>query len=203
MTKILTAYHGKPATKAMYLKRLRAHAKSDELVQGTGWADGKGCAIGCAFHTYDHAAGESLSGIPQMVLRLEDVIFEGLPNELAMKWPVRFMSAIKPGADLGRVGWLFLHWTLTDPAVNPGITHPMVAGAVRQCADIVWRIAAGEDPASLENATALAARSAARSAASAASAANGASRANDADRLIRSAKQGRTVRCDPVLFDAR
>ena len=72
-----------------------------------------------------------------MLARLEDCIFEGLPNGKAMAWPIRFMEAVKPGADLSRVGWQFLHWVLTDKRVNPGIDHPLVKDAVRQCADVL------------------------------------------------------------------
>lgn len=180
----LIAYHGKPAIKADILMRLRAHASADQLVQGITWEHGKGCAVGCTLHAYDHALYESRFGIPQMLACLEDRIFEGLPNVAAMKWPVRFMSVIKPGADLSRVGWLFLHWTLTDPAVNPGITHPLVAEAVKRCADVVCRMAAGEDPALVESAAMWAERAAWRAAWRAARAARSTAYALMADKLI-------------------
>lgn len=40
----LTAFHGSDAIKAQYLTRLQAHAAADEIIHGTGWDGGKGCA---------------------------------------------------------------------------------------------------------------------------------------------------------------
>jgi hypothetical protein len=149
----------------------------------------------------NHALYETLLGIPQMVARIEDCIFEGLPDRQAREWPERFGSAIKPGADLSRVGWQFLHWIVTDAGVNPGIEHPIVRDAVRQCADVlaqgecVDRVAALSAASAAESAVWSAAESAAWSAANAAwsaanaawSAASAASAANAAESAARSA----------------
>lgn len=140
----MLAYHGDPAIRAEYLGRVAQHRAADQLLQSHGyWRDGKGCAVGCTVHSSNHADYESLLGIPQMLARLEDAIFEGLPVEGARLWPERFLSAIRPGQDLGRVGWQLLYWLLTDPVANPGITHPVVADAVRQCALVISPLAAG------------------------------------------------------------
>lgn len=29
--------------------------EADNIIRGTGWEDGKGCAIGCTLEKYDHA----------------------------------------------------------------------------------------------------------------------------------------------------
>ena len=170
----LIAYHGNPAEKAAILKQLRDHAAADELVKGIGWARGKGCAVGCTLHAYDHTLYESRFGIPEALARLEDTIFEGLPNEEAQKWPIRYMEAIRPGADLSRVSWQFLHWLLTDEAANPGINHPLVKDAVQQCADLLVPLTEGlpadKRAAWAAWAAARAAESAAESAADAADA---------------------------------
>ncbi len=131
----MIAYHGNPEIKARVLAQLTAHARADEIVQGYGyWQGGRGCAVGCTIHSGEHAEYETRFGIPQMIARLEDRIFEGLPVARARKWPIQFASAIVPGADLSRVGWLFLHWLLTDAKVNPRIEHPIVRGAIKRCA---------------------------------------------------------------------
>ena len=137
----LLAYHGLESTKAAILAQLSAHRAADDIVKGTYWEDGKGCAVGCTLHSGHHIEYEFRFGIPQMLARLEDCIFEGLPNGAARLWPERFMGAIRPGADLSRVGWQFQHWLLTDSAVNPGIGHPTVQDAVRQCAGVVLALA--------------------------------------------------------------
>jgi hypothetical protein len=171
----LTAYLDNPQIKTDILAQLEAHRQADQIIKGRYWENGKGCAVGCTIHSGDHAEYERCFGIPQMLARLEDTIFEGLPNRKAKDWPVRFMSAIRPGADLSRVGWQFLHWLLTDEKVNPGINHPLVREVVKQCADLLAPLmkglpVAGRSARSAESAarSAESAESAARSAGSAA-----------------------------------
>jgi hypothetical protein len=46
----MIAFHGDPAIKAKYLKRVKMHTKLDHLKQGVGWEKNghtKGCAVGC------------------------------------------------------------------------------------------------------------------------------------------------------------
>ena len=171
----LIAYHGLEANKTTILAQIATHREADEIIKGRYWEDGKGCAVGCTVHSGQHAEYERLFGIPQILARLEDTIFEGLPNDLAQLWPERFMASIRPGADLSRVGWQFLHWLLTDSAVNPGINHPIVCDAIKQCADVLLPLTRGEPfDQSAVSAARSAAGSAAWSAASAGSAAGGA-----------------------------
>lgn len=110
----MKAYHGDPQIKTGILKQLEAHRAADQLVKGVYWSAGKGCAVGCTIHSGNHMEYEHRFGIPVILARLEDCIFEGLPNDQAMGWPIRFMSAIPVGSDLSLVGWRFLHWLLTD-----------------------------------------------------------------------------------------
>jgi hypothetical protein len=105
----MLAFQNTTVTKPQILEKLKAHAKADDFIKGTYWENGKGCAVGCTIESGDHAEYETRFGIPQMLARLEDRIFEGLPNGKAKKWPLRFMEAIKPGADLSTVGWEFQH----------------------------------------------------------------------------------------------
>jgi hypothetical protein len=136
MTRLL-AFHSDPSIKRAILRQLRAHAAADQIVKGQYWEDGKGCAVGCTIHSDQHEEYEPKFGIPQILARLEDAIFEGLPNAQAMKWPIRFMSSPKVGADLTLVGWQFLHWLLTDTVVNPGINHPLVSDAAAGAAYVL------------------------------------------------------------------
>jgi hypothetical protein len=133
----MLAFTGTTISKPEIIAQLEAHADADEIVKGQYWQDGRGCAVGCTIHSGDHAEYEPRFGIPQMIARLEDCIFEGLPDIAAKEWPLRFMWAVRPGSDLSLVGWQFLHWLLTDKTVNPGIDHPLVRDAVRQCADFL------------------------------------------------------------------
>ena len=163
----MIAYHGDPKIKRSVLKQLRAHAKADELIKGSYWRDGKGCAVGCLLHDPNggHARYEPEFGVPQMLARLEDAIFEGLPVARSKTWPVAFMGSIAPGVDLSRVGWQFLHWLLTNKTVNPGIDHPLVRDAVKQCAEVMVPLTKSKPVAeSAARSAWSAARSAARSA---------------------------------------
>lgn len=111
----LIAYHGDPKIKTAILKQLAKHRKADQLVQGYGyWDDGRGCAVGCTLHSDNHSEYETRFGIPVVLPRLKDRIFDGLPVKLARRWPERFMSAIQPGADLSGVWPKFALWLLMD-----------------------------------------------------------------------------------------
>ena len=137
-TLTLVAYHNDQQIKSEILTQLARHRAADDLMQGYGyWENGKGCAVGCTIHSGDHIEYEARFGIPVAIARLEDSIFDGLSIEAARAWPERLMSSILPGQDLSRVHWALLHWLLTDETINPGINHPTVRHAVRQCADMI------------------------------------------------------------------
>jgi hypothetical protein len=183
----MIAYHGDPKIKERLLAQLQAHHDADEIVKGKYWENGKGCAVGCTVHSGDHAQYEPLYGIPQMLARLEDTIFEGLPNERSKMWAIEFADAVEEGTDLSLVGWKFQHWLLIDEKINPGINHPLVRDAVKRCADVLADLANGK-PLNVESARSAArsaAESAARSAESAARSAESAARS--AARSARSA----------------
>jgi hypothetical protein len=110
----MEAFLGKQEVKTKFLERVRAHREADELIKGTYWEKGKGCAVGCTVHSDDHVAYETQLGIPQILALLEDGLFEALPNGVAMLWPERFLSAIQPGADLSLVWPRFSVWMLID-----------------------------------------------------------------------------------------
>lgn len=110
----LIAFHNSHDLKTEKLAQIAAHREADELIKGVGWENGKGCAIGCTLHNYDHDLYESELGIPVMLAHLEDAIFEELPNNDAKAWPEQFLNAIEPGSDLSLVGWKFLHWMLVE-----------------------------------------------------------------------------------------
>jgi hypothetical protein len=61
-----------------------------------------------------HARYETVLGIPQIIARLEDRIFEGLPVTNARMWPLNFIEAIPVGVDLENVWRKFMIWLLID-----------------------------------------------------------------------------------------
>lgn len=95
----MLAFTDTAVTKIQLVESLERHAAVDAFIKGQYWSDGKGCAVGCSLHDFhaepgDHAAYEPLFGIPQVLARLEDGIFEGLPIDAAKEWPLRFARAI-------------------------------------------------------------------------------------------------------------
>ena len=103
-------------TKDELLASLALHREADNLIRGTYWARGKGCAVGCSIHDFcpgyeaAHSLYRPLFGIPRRLAYIEDVIFEGLPEAEANEWPERFVRAIEPGADLKPVPDRFMDW---------------------------------------------------------------------------------------------
>jgi hypothetical protein len=122
MLATMLAYHNDPAIKSALIASLEDHAAHDRIKQGSYWQDGKGCAVACTLQGVDEIAAihgkhqmyEVYFGVPQAIARLEDRIFEGLDNTLAMRWPLRFAAAIRPGADLSMVVPRFLRWLLSE-----------------------------------------------------------------------------------------
>jgi len=138
----MRAFHGDPAIKAKYVNRVQAHAAADEIIHGTYWERGKGCAVGCTIHSGKHGDYETELGVPRMLAKLEDRLFEGMANGKSKQFPARFLEAIPVGADLSRVGWQFLHWLLTEELARRN--DPRVAKEIKACADVLIPLTKGE-----------------------------------------------------------
>ena len=140
MKTTLRAFHNDPSIKDSLLARLRDDAAHGRIVERQDWEDREGCAVGGS----DHMLYESEYGIPAVLAHIEDTIHEGLPESDRVTFPIRFIEAIPVGADLSRISWAFLHTILTDPVINPGITHELVRDAVSKCADLMRRLSLGK-----------------------------------------------------------
>ena len=104
----LKAFHNDPAVKEKYINRVQAHIAADNLIRGIGWDNGKGCAVGCTLEAYNHSRYPIELGIPEWLARVEDTLFEGMSVEKSRTWPLKFLDAIKVGADLEKIKPLFL-----------------------------------------------------------------------------------------------
>ena len=171
---MLIAYHGKQETKDFYVTRMKAHQAADEIQHGFYWEDGKGCAVGCTIHSDQHKDYEKSLGVPMILARLEDRIFEGLSNGAAKEFPLRFLEAIKPGADLSMVWPKFAVWLLIDE--KHGVARHTKKNStqyvsIHAVADLYKRLIAGEDVKTQEWRAAAAAAAAAYAAAADAAAA--------------------------------
>ena len=151
------------------------HIKADAVFQGMYWDEEaqKGCFIGCLVHGNRPEIIEERYGIPMMITRIAEAIFERLPADEAKQFFADFPAAINnDGKDLSRVGWQFLAQTLRDlPVVAAevqAVIDPVIAGLDRLAKGEEWPRAAAAAAA------AAAARAAARAAANAATAAGAA-----------------------------
>ena len=152
MPTLLRAFHNKPTIKRTYLARVKAHAKADEIIHGTYWEDGKGCAVGCTIHGSDHGKYETELGIPRILAKLEDVLFERMGNGHAKEFPLQFLSAIKVGADLSMVWPRFAHWMLLDPehGVIRFAKKEKTKAAIQRVGELYGLQVAGKEPTKQE-----------------------------------------------------
>lgn len=95
----MKTFHNDPKIKEKYLKRLKQHAEADNIIQGIGWENGKGCAVGCTLENYGHGQYEIELGIPEWLAHLEDRVFEGLDAEQAKRFPVDFLESVPIGIE--------------------------------------------------------------------------------------------------------
>ena len=127
----LIAFHGDAELKAAMLREIAWHREQDKIEHGhygqnfRSQNTFKGCAVGCSINslnrikglkldTGNHADYEKYLGIPRILARLEDGIFEGMPSAESLDWPGKFLAAIPVGADLSMVWPQFAHWLLVD-----------------------------------------------------------------------------------------
>ena len=154
----MRAFHNTPVKKRELIASLKAHAAADRLVKGRYWGDGKGCAVGCSIHDFkpgyenSYIAYEELFNIPAQVAALEDGLFEALPDELAMRWPLRFTRAVRVGANLSMVWPRFAVWMLTDPAEGVIRFAATVTSraAIKNVSVLYQRRIAGDEPSKEE-----------------------------------------------------
>ena len=158
----MLSFHNDPAIKAKYLARVKAHAEADNLIRGTGWEHGRGCAVGCTLEAYDHSRYPVELGLPEWIAHLEDTLFEGMPDEQAMTWPMRFLEAIPVGVDVEPVKWQLAIWRHTRQVEALALNDEPYA---MQCRNAINQVIAYCNDMLAGNGGSAAARSAARSAA--------------------------------------
>ena len=149
------SFHNDTQLKDDLLQEVKRHEELDQIVQGYyGRENGKwtGCAVGCSIHSLNKLRGKNYSysdhsvypkefGIPEILARLQDRIFEGLPVEEVKKFPYRFLSAIPIGKDLDNVWRKFLVWLLVDPmdGVEKYARTDLQRKAIQDVADLLER----------------------------------------------------------------
>lgn len=96
----MLSYHNDPAVKQKYISRFEAHRAADEVIQGTGFDNGRGCFVGCTLDNYDHSQFPVELGWPEWLAMLADTIFEGLPKLEAAQFGSDLLASVPVGVDL-------------------------------------------------------------------------------------------------------
>jgi hypothetical protein len=143
----MLTYYNNPELKAAFVANAKRHKALDLLVGGRYYADAaSGCSVGC--HARDlpcmttdepHAMVSAHYGIPEWLVHLEDVVFEGLEQKAGTGWHVAFAETIPVGVDLSRTLHLLLAWLLSKEVLRGHADQPTVA-AVR---DLHLRVISG------------------------------------------------------------
>lgn len=119
----MTFCHNDPALYAKLIAGLEKLAAADAFIKGVYWENGKGCSVGCALKTLGapnkgkYADLAARLGTSEELQRLNDSLFEALPDHLSKEWPLRFSRAgwddrAGKGRDLALVAAKFKHATL-------------------------------------------------------------------------------------------
>jgi hypothetical protein len=167
-------------------QQVAAHVAADSIAQGIYWDEGnkRGCFIGCLAHSDDPEINEQTYGLPVMVQRIAESIFEALPAYEAEAFFAALPDAVGcDGKDLSKVGWQFLAAELralpAQPAEIQVVIDPVIAGMDLLASGQEWADAAAADAAA-----ANAARAAWDAVAWAADAAADAARRRQRDTLL-------------------
>ena len=116
-------------------QEVAAHVAADSIVQGTYWDSGNesGCFIGCLAKSADPTINEATYGLPVMVQRIAENIFEALHADEAKAFFAALPDAVScDGKDLTKIGWQFLAVELRNlpkqPAEIQAVIDPVIAG---------------------------------------------------------------------------
>ena len=116
-------------------QQVAAHVAADSIAQGIYWDERnkRGCFIGCLAHSDDPGINEQTYGLPVMVQRIAESIFEALPAYEAKAFFAALPDAVGcDGKDLSKVGWQFLAAELralpAQTAEVQVVIDPVIAG---------------------------------------------------------------------------
>jgi hypothetical protein len=153
---MLISYHNDKKLKRTIVTEMKNHQKHDQFIKGSyGKMNGKfrGCAVGCAIDSFNlklgkkykkdnHKAFEEAIGVPEWLARVQDCIFEGLPDKKNSQFAVDFLSSIPVGINLEPVKWKFCAFILKENIkrvltlkISDGLKKQVV-DAIRMCLDL-------------------------------------------------------------------
>jgi hypothetical protein len=143
---MLQSYLNDQGLKTKTIKAMKADIKAERLVKGHYWNGKNGCFVGCVIRGSDHGKFETKLGIPRILARLGDRIFEGLEYESDNQFAIDFFEAIPVGVDLSGAWDKFAHFMLVDE--NHGVIKfaktDHTKKAIQDIADMYARKIKGE-----------------------------------------------------------
>lgn len=110
----MQAYLNNPGLKKQTIAAMRQDIKADRLVKGHYWNGNNGCFVGCVIRGESPNKFEIQLGIPRVLARLADRIFESLDYDDSKKFSIDYLKAIMPGSDLSGVWDKLALWGLID-----------------------------------------------------------------------------------------
>lgn len=122
----MKSFNGEAQLKADLIDEMKKHQEADDFLKGTYAKQNgrfKGCAVGCSVQSLivrrgvkiahnDHAALGDAIGAPEWLMRLQDTLFENLPEKESKAFPVKFYEAMPVGVNLDPVKWKFCAFIL-------------------------------------------------------------------------------------------
>lgn len=102
----MLSYHNNPAIKEKFQLRFAAHRVADEVIQGQGFENGRGCFVGCTLDDYNHDRFPMELGWPIWLAHLSDAIFEGIPESVAPQFGTDLLASVPVGVDLEPVKYI-------------------------------------------------------------------------------------------------
>jgi hypothetical protein len=166
---MLQTYHNDEALKAKTIAAMREDVAAERLVPGHYWNGRNGCFVGCVIRGNDHSKFEDVLGIPRLIARLGNGIFEGLQDRAAQQaFAFDFLDAIPVGVYLSSCWPKFAVFMLADKehGVLQYAKKDSTKKAIQDVVDLYQRVINGEkiDNAEWQNAYSAAADAAAYSA---------------------------------------
>jgi hypothetical protein len=93
--------------KAFWVATMQDHQDHDRLISGSWFEEGengefKGCFFGCAMQTDASPLEKAISamGLPDWLIYLAEKIYEGLPNDERLAFPVKLLESIPVSVNL-------------------------------------------------------------------------------------------------------
>lgn len=110
---------------------VKAHLDADQLVKGQYWENDQGCFIACLTHSNNPVDAFERFGLPIVVLRIAENIFERLPYEEGRLFFAALPDAVgRDGKDLSRCHWAFLAAELRALPPQKGALRMLISDVI-------------------------------------------------------------------------